>query len=172
MASILSCPSWKSTVCDNQIMTRWLFVSQAKMQLRQVDANKNNFEIYLGCDTTLRVHDKCVWGQRSILGHVTFRGHSEYALGQGLYICLTVKTQLKVTHSQDLTSDLTYTHYDLTAWLHTYKLISKLFWFSLTWRNCISARHTKIPTAYYCHTPLIFQLAEDKTLIYLIRTDN
>ena len=53
---------------------------------------------------------------------------------------------LKVTHALELTSDLMYTHRNLTGWCNNLKLISKMFWFSLTWRKCIFAWITKIAT--------------------------
>ena len=51
----------------------------------------------------------------------------------------------------------------------TAKLISNLFGFSLTWRNCIFAWLTKIATELLLtvHIPVILQLGEDKILIYL-----
>ena len=47
-----------------------IFVSQVKMQLRQVKENQNGFEINLRCDVMLIGHDEYAWDQKPIPGHV------------------------------------------------------------------------------------------------------
>ena len=140
------------------IKAQWLFfVSQAKLQLRQVNPNQNSFEI-----------DK-----RSVPGHVwpsedTMNMHEV----RGWDFSLEVKTQLELTHAQQLTSDLMQTNRDLTGWRHS-QINFESVWifihlaqlhFCLAYKNS----HWAI---IGCHTPVILQLGEDKILIYLSKRE-
>ena len=148
---------WCVTV-NNDLLA--IFMSQAKMQLRQVNENQNNLKLIWGCDVMLWGHNEYTWCQRSILGQV-WPLIASWSLTSypNLWTHAYSLWPLKVTHALELTCDLLRTHHNFSGWCHTPgkvehpKLISKLFRFSLTWRNCILAWLT-----IDCHTPVIFQL--------------
>ena len=132
-------------------MTRWIFfVSQAQMQLRQVNENQNSFEINLESDTM--VHPERSWWVRmrsevNSRACVTFSDRNEYAWCQRLGY--EVRGQYAIEGHTCSRIDLwPHTH---SLWPHSmtsYPQINfKLFGFSLTWSNCIFAWLTKITTA-------------------------
>ena len=124
-------PVEKSLVCDNQYDAVAIFVSQAKMQLRQGNENQSSLNLIWGCDIMLWGQNEYVWGQRSILGHV-WPLIVSWPLTSYPNLCIFIVT------SEGSTCPLTMVSHP--------KLISKLFWFSLTWHNCIFAWLTKIAT--------------------------
>ena len=134
---------------------------------------KTVLKLIWGFDVILQSHDEYAWGQRSVPGHVwpsevTVNMHEV----RGWDILLEVKMQLKVTHAQELTSDLIKTHRDLTGWHHRQINFKSVFilidlaqlHFCLTYQNSQWA-------IIDCHTPVILQLGEDKILIYLIKRE-
>ena len=82
------------------------FVSQAEMQLHQVNENQNRFEWIWGCDVILLGHDEYAWSQRSILGHVW---PSEVTMNMHEVRGWNFLLEVKLTH------DLMQTHCDLTG---------------------------------------------------------
>ena len=87
------------------------------MQLRQVNKNQNSFEfegLTSFFEVTMRMHE--VRGQRSVPGHVwPSEDMTNMHEARGWDSSLEVKTQLEVTHAQELNSDLMQTNRDLTG---------------------------------------------------------
>ena len=91
---------------------------------------------------------------------------------RGWDFSLEVKTQLKITHAQELTSDLMQTHHDLTAWRHSQiNFKSVLIFIDLAQLHFCLAYKNSHWAIIDCHTPVILQLGEDQTLIYLIKRE-
>ena len=134
-------PVTKPLVCDCRYWLGAYFCEPSKISAVPSQENQISFEIW-GCNVILWGLSEYVWGPR----RVTFRGHDEHAWGQRLGYDV---------RDQDAIEGHTCPLIDL--WPHTYsswphsitshlQLISKLLWFSLTWRNCIFAWITKIAT--------------------------
>ena len=111
--------------------------------------------------------------QGSVPGHVwpsevTMNMHEV----RGWDFSLEVKMQLKVTHAQELTSDLMQTHRDLTGWRHSQiNFKSVLIFIDLAQLHFCLAHKNSHWTLIDCRTPVILQLGEDKILIYLIKIE-
>ena len=155
-------------------MTWWLiFVSRAKMQLRQVNVKQNSLKF------SFRVWPHTVrsrwvwWSQKSIQGHVWPSEVKMYMyVVKGWDMTLEVKTQLNVTNAPKMTSNLIPTHRDLIAWRHTLKLVSNCInfhWLGAT--SFFPAYKNSHQVIIDCHTPVVLQLGEDKMWIYLIKRE-
>ena len=126
-----------------------------------------------GFSVILWGHDEYAWGQRSVPGHVlpsevTINTHEIRVWD----FSLEVKTQLKVTHAQELPSDLMQTYRDLTGWRHSQISFKSVlvFLYLAQLHFCLSYKSSHW-AIIDCHTPVILQLEEDKMLIYLSKRE-
>ena len=196
------------------ILTQWLFCSQAKLQLRQVNLNQIGFDINLdvtsSCEFTMNLQEVrggTVWkknvnfpasrlskfkhicfvykkaqfpskfqnslkiptfpgkelskfptfsycDQRSILGHV-WPSIALWPLTQNPDLLYLMN---EVIRTPKLTFDLMHTDRDLYGYVTNSKVISKLFWFSLTWPGA---------TLYLLHKNIHGVIIDCNTLVFV-----
>ena len=133
-------------VYDNQLWRGGYFWEPSKNAVAP-SQNQNSLKSIWGRDVMLWSHNEYAWGQRSILGHVWPLITSwPLTLHLNLWPHTYSLWPLRVTHAQRI--DLwPYTHASSPLMMVSHpKIISKLFWFLLTWRNFIFAWFTKIVT--------------------------
>ena len=176
LGNLVSClpPVAKSLVCDSQWLLSGYFCKPSKNAVTPGQWKSKHIWNWFGCDVVLWGRDESAWGQTSILGHV-WPSIAFWPLTKipTLWPHAYSLWLLKVMRALELTPDLIHTHRDRTEWRQTVKSISKLFWFSLTWHNCIFAWLTKIAThwlltvthQWFCNW------GKDKILIYLIKIE-
>ena len=153
---------WRVTINNDTVA---IFESQANISLRQVNKIKRALKLVYDANHPERSRWMCLMSE--VNSSVFAGSHNEYAWRQRMRH--EVRGQDEIEGHTCLRVDLFNTSYIIivSSIFDVTPLINfKLFWFSLTWRNCIFACLTKSHRVIiYCHTLLIFQLAK-KTLIY------
>ena len=150
-----------------------IFVSHAKCSCTRSMKIKTALKLIWGFDVILWGHNEYAWGQMSVPGQVwpsevTMNMHEV----RGWDFLLEVNRQLKVTHAQELTSDLMQTHCDLTGWRHSQiNFKSVLIFIDLAQLHFSLAYQNSHWAIIDHHTQVILQLGEDKILIYLIKKE-
>ena len=143
------------------------YLVKSKHQIIKI---KTALKLIWGCDVILWGHDAYAWGQRSVPGHVW---PSEDTMNmnevRGWDFSLQVKTQLEVTHAQELTSDLMHTNRDLTRWRHS-QINFESVWIFIDLAQlhfCLAYKNSHW-AIIDCHTPVILQLGKDKINILYV----